>query len=249
MSRHSWAAAVVAILLLGLSACGGSESGGGDGESGGGDGAAACVEVETSGDEAAFMADYEVPAGLETKPEIKMDGCGDPPTRLVTEDLLTPGIPPGTRPARAVLARGPVATVEEASIVTFNYVGVLWPDGKEFDTSWSRKEPATYAMTGVIPGWSTGLAGMKEGGRRLLVIPPELAYGSRGKGSVTPNSTVAFVIDVLEVEQSVQIPEALKDKPAVTVPAGAAPPTALEITDEIVGDGPEAHAGDTITIK
>ncbi|MCC7075546.1 MAG: FKBP-type peptidyl-prolyl cis-trans isomerase [Acidimicrobiia bacterium] len=180
------------------------------------------------------MADYDVPAALKSPPEIELAGCGDPPAELVTEDL----------------AEGNGATVESSSSVTVNYTGVLWPDGDEFDSSWSRGEPTSFALSGVIPGWSEGLVGMKAGGRRLLVIPPDLAYGAQGAGGdIPPNSTLVFVVDVLEVEPPLEIPETLQEKPAVSVDPATPPPTTLEVQDEIVGSGPEAHAGDTVTVN
>jgi peptidylprolyl isomerase len=86
--------------------------------------------------------------------------------------------------------------------VTVNYVGVLYSNGKEFDSSWKSGKPFTTALTqgAVIPGWVQGIPGMKVGGRRELVIPPGLAYGAKGAGSaIPPNSTLVFVVDLLSV--------------------------------------------------
>ncbi len=87
--------------------------------------------------------------------------------------------------------------------MTVQYVGVLYKDGKEFDSSWSRNEPfpLTLGAGEVIPGWDQGVEGMKEGGRRELVIPPELGYGEAGfPPAIPPNETLVFVVDLVEVQ-------------------------------------------------
>jgi FKBP-type peptidyl-prolyl cis-trans isomerase FkpA len=88
------------------------------------------------------------------------------------------------------------------SRVTVSYTGWLYdtskPDGKgtQFDASPS----ATFALTGVIAGWQRGVPGMKVGGQRRLIIPPELAYGSSGNGAIPPNATLVFDIALLGVQ-------------------------------------------------
>jgi peptidylprolyl isomerase len=109
---------------------------------------------------------------------------GPSPTKLVTKDLIV-----GT---------GPEAKAGEQ--VTVNYVGVLYKGGKEFDASWKRNEtfPFVLGKGQVIPGWDQGVAGMKVGGRRELIIPAELAYGAKGSPpSIPPNSALVFVVDLL----------------------------------------------------
>lgn len=201
-----------AVLLIFPAACGGSDSGspveGAD-----------CVKVEGSAGE---------------EPTVKLEGCGDPPEELVTEDL----------------AEGDGAAAGASSTVSVKYVGVLWPDGKEFDSSWSRGEPATFGLDQVIPGWSEGLVGLKEGGRRLLVVPPDLGYGSQGAGSdIPPDSTLVFVVDLVEVVPPIEIPQALQTKPEIQIPAGTPPPTSLQVQDEVVGAGAEAKTGDSVTVN
>jgi peptidylprolyl isomerase len=81
--------------------------------------------------------------------------------------------------------------------VTVNYAGVLYKNGKEFDSSWKRGQPATFSLSGVIKGWTQGIPGMKVGGRRELIIPPSLAYGKSGSPpTIGPNETLVFVIDL-----------------------------------------------------
>ena len=85
-------------------------------------------------------------------------------------------------------------------IVTVHYVGTLL-DGKEFDSSRKRKEPAQFQLKGVIPGWVEGLQLMKEGGQIKLFVPPELAYGEAGVSSlVGPNSALVFDVELIKVD-------------------------------------------------
>ena len=93
---------------------------------------------------------------------------------------------------------GPEAKAGES--VTVNYVGVLYKGGKVFDASWKRNEPFTFALGKgqVIPGWDQGVAGMKVGGRRELIIPAALAYGAKGSPPTIPaNAPLVFVVDLL----------------------------------------------------
>jgi peptidylprolyl isomerase len=120
-----------------------------------------------------------------TKPKVTVPK-GAPPKKLVVEEL----------------EKGSGAEAKAGDEVTVQYVGVNYKSGKEFDSSWSRNEPFTFALGvgQVIPGWDQGVAGMKVGGRRELIIPPELAYGEAGSPpAIGPNETLVFVIDLLEV--------------------------------------------------
>ena len=97
-----------------------------------------------------------------------------------------------------------VGTGDEAvngSMVTVHYDGYLM-DGTKFDSSRDRGQPFSFPLGGgrVIQGWDRGVAGMKVGGMRELIIPPELAYGSRGAGGVIPpNATLRFEVELLSV--------------------------------------------------
>lgn len=97
------------------------------------------------------------------------------------------------------LCPGDGATVTADSTVTVNYAGVALSTGKTFDSSYGGS-PATFPLNQVIPGWSQGLIGMREGGSRLLVIPGELAYGEFSPTpDIGPNETLVFVVDLLEI--------------------------------------------------
>ena len=85
-----------------------------------------------------------------------------------------------------------------ATRVTVHYTGWL-TDGTKFDSSVDRDRPSTFGLNGVIAGWTEGVGSMRVGGKRKLVIPPDLAYGSSGRPSIPPNSTLIFDIELLEI--------------------------------------------------
>jgi len=106
------------------------------------------------------------------------------PTALVSQNLID-----GTGPE-----------VKTGQTITVHYTGALWTDGTVFDSSWKRKSPATFAIgTGnVIPGWDKGLVGKKVGSRVLLVVPPADGYADKVQGQIPANSTLVFVVDILD---------------------------------------------------
>ena len=85
--------------------------------------------------------------------------------------------------------------------ISVNYVGVL-PDGTMFDASQNHGGPFSFILgvDSVIQGWQQGLVGMKVGERRLLAIPPALGYGDRGQGSIPPNSTLLFDVEMVKIQ-------------------------------------------------
>ena len=99
------------------------------------------------------------------------------------------------------LETGSGAEAKAGDTLTVDYCGVGLASGAVFDSSWARGQAATFPLDGLIPGWQQGLPGMKEGGRRLLVIPGALAYGANppGGSGIQPNETLAFVIDLKKV--------------------------------------------------
>lgn len=99
-----------------------------------------------------------------------------------------------------VLKEGTGATPKETDTVTVHYRGTLI-DGTEFDSSYSRGEPATFPVKGVIKGWTEALQHMKVGSKWQLFVPPELAYGERGAGrAIGPNQTLIFEVELLGIE-------------------------------------------------
>lgn len=119
------------------------------------------------------------------KPEIDFPE-GPPPTDLEVTDLV----------------EGDGAEAKAGQMVSVHYVGVAHSTGEQFDASYDRGDPLQFRLGvgQVISGWDTGVQGMKVGGRRRLVIPPQLAYGDRGAGGVIkPGETLIFVVDLLDV--------------------------------------------------
>jgi peptidylprolyl isomerase len=160
---------IAAVLCLFLVAGCGSDSS-----------SSSSTAAETTAEEQAPEAASEA----KTKPEVAVPK-GAPPKKLVIKDLEE--------------GSGPAAKAGDE--VTVQYVGVDYKTGKQFDASWDRGEPFPFVLGtgGVIAGWDQGIEGMKAGGRRELIIPPNLAYGSQEVGEIAPNSTLVFVVDLLTV--------------------------------------------------
>ena len=108
-------------------------------------------------------------------------------TEVVTELVITDD----------VVGQGEEVT--PGTTVTAHYVGVSASTGAQFDASWDRGAPISFPLDGVIRGWSEGLVGMRNGGRRLLVIPGSLAYGPNGYPPViAADETLVFVVDLID---------------------------------------------------
>lgn len=121
---------------------------------------------------------------MSEKPEIDFPD-GPPPADLVVEDITV----------------GDGAEAAAGSTVAVHYVGVAYSSGEEFDSSWGRG-PIQFPLGAgrVIAGWDQGVAGMKVGGRRKLIIPAHLAYGEHGAGGViAPGETLIFICDLVAV--------------------------------------------------
>ena len=118
------------------------------------------------------------------KPEITVPDDCDPPKKLITKDLSE-----GTGPAAA-----------DGAKLAMNYTVVTWSNKAKLDSSFDRGEPFELNLGAgeVIKGWDQGLVGVKKGGRRLMIIPPDLAYG-QGRQGIAPNETLVFVTDALSV--------------------------------------------------
>ncbi|HSD78232.1 MAG TPA: FKBP-type peptidyl-prolyl cis-trans isomerase [Solirubrobacteraceae bacterium] len=122
---------------------------------------------------------------LNAKPKIPQQ-TGNPPAKLVAQDVIV----------------GTGAEAKNGDKVSVQYVGVLYKNGKEFDSSWKRKQPFEFTIGAgnVIQGWDEGVLGMKVGGRRRLIIPADLAYGAQGQPpTIPPNSALVFDIDLKQV--------------------------------------------------
>ena len=116
-------------------------------------------------------------------------------------------VPKGPTPKQLVvkdLIKGTGATAKAGDQVVVQYVGVDYESGKQFDASWDRGQPFPFQLGAgqVIPGWDKGVAGMKVGGRRELIIPPNQAYGPQGQPpAIGPNETLIFMIDLTKVKK------------------------------------------------
>ncbi len=112
--------------------------------------------------------------------------------------------PSGLRVDDAALGKG--APAQAGQTVTVHYTGWLYEGGKKgakFDSSLDRGQPFSFTLGNgdVIKGWDEGVAGMKVGGKRTLIIPPELGYGAAGAGGVIPpNATLIFDVELLGVK-------------------------------------------------
>jgi peptidylprolyl isomerase len=179
---------------------------------------------------------------LTKKPEIKVP-TGTAPTETTTSDIVC----------------GKGVLLKEGMKVDLKYVGVFFKDGKEFDSSWSRGDttlPLTVG-TGVIPGFTKGLAGMRVGGRREVIIPSKDAYGAEARGPIPANSDLVFVIDVVSVHKAAPSTPCkasgkgttdLAKKPVV-IPPTAAAPTKTTFTDIVCGTGAQADEGAEVQVR
>jgi len=162
---------LAACVALLVAGCGGDES---SSDSSGTTESAATEALESSDD-----------ASSRGKPKVTIPD-GAPPKKLEEKELI----------------EGTGAEAKSGDKVTVQYVGVNYKNGEEFDASWNRGEPYPFTLgaSEVIPGWDQGVEGMKVGGRRELIVPPELGYGESGfPPAIPPNETLIFVIDLLEV--------------------------------------------------
>ena len=164
------------LLLLVPVACGDDDSG---------EPAAEATQAKTS-EEPSPSAQREALKDTSTRPVIPKPS-GSPPRRLEKQDL--------------VKGKGPAA--KPGDTLTVHYVGVAFSTGEEFDASWDRGQPYPVSLGAgdVIAGWDKGLVGMRKGGRRMLTIPPELAYGPEGRPpTILPNETLIFVVDAVALQ-------------------------------------------------
>jgi peptidylprolyl isomerase len=128
-------------------------------------------------------------ADLGGAPEVTSTSTSDP-TKLEVKDL--------------VVGKGKAAS--PTSTVSVEYVGVLYKNGVRFDSSWDRGgQPISFPLTGVVKGFTegiggtTGVAPMRVGGRRIIIMPASLGYGSQANGQIPANSPLVFVVDLKSV--------------------------------------------------
>ncbi|WP_436496904.1 FKBP-type peptidyl-prolyl cis-trans isomerase [Actinokineospora sp. HUAS TT18] len=190
---------IAAAVAVGLSACAPSEQASTQSAGGPSSPAAASKPAPTTTSAAAPATttgaatgpectadDVKVAGAAGTKPTITVPTTCAPPKTLIVKDLV-----PGTG-----------KEVVKGSTMLTHYLLVTWSNKAEKDSSWSRNQPFPLENVGqaaVIDGWNEGLVGIKQGGRRLLIVPPDKGYGADGGGRMTPNETLVFVIDAVEV--------------------------------------------------
>ena len=170
----------LALLLgAGVAACGSGDSS--DSET-----AATSTPTETPTAAPANVDEIVAGVGKNTKKKPKIvKPQGDPPTQLVIKDIVK-GTGPKAKPG---------------DTLTMQYVGNSWSTGEQFDASWDRGQAFPFQLGAgmVIPGWDQGMVGMRKGGRRLLIIPPDMGYGPQGSGPIGPNETLVFAVDLEKI--------------------------------------------------
>jgi peptidylprolyl isomerase len=175
----------LAMLALVAAGCGGGDDG----------------STSTSAPAAADAGTATV-APAETAPSTAAQAPADPALDSKPE-VDEPDGPASKKLKIRDIVEGTGAEAKAGDVVTADYVGVLYKNGKQFDASWDRGQPINFQLGvgQVIPGWDQGIEGMKVGGRRELTIPPDLAYGTEGSPPVIPpNAPLIFVVDLRAVE-------------------------------------------------
>ncbi|UQX88480.1 FKBP-type peptidyl-prolyl cis-trans isomerase [Jatrophihabitans telluris] len=168
------ALALVTLSILGVSSCSSAKKAAASSDCGG----------TFKGVAVANLTDLSKDPGVSSS-------CSQTPTTLEVKDLVT-----GT---------GTAAT--PTSTVTVQYSGVRYQDGFAFDASWKGGAPIAFPLTGVVPGFTQGIGGapgvapMKVGGRRIMILPADLGYGAQGGGAdIPPNTPIVFVVDLVKVQ-------------------------------------------------
>ncbi|HPB46330.1 MAG: FKBP-type peptidyl-prolyl cis-trans isomerase [Microthrixaceae bacterium] len=148
---------------------------------------------------------------------------GDPPTELQITDLET----------------GDGTAAATGDLVVVNYIGALFDNGVVFDSSFDRAPfSVTLGQGNVIAGWDEGIVGMKPGGTRQLIIPPDMAYGSQARGNIPADSTLIFNVTLNTV----------LTRPTDIAPVEGGTVDELRTTDLVVGDGEEATATSEVSL-
>jgi peptidylprolyl isomerase len=187
LATRTAAAALLAVAALGIGACGDDKPAV--------DNSVTPVQTTpaapaptattpTQADTGSTIQKMDISTDIKKKPEV-VKPSGAPPSKLYSRDIV----------------KGKGKKAASGDGVTVQYVGVSYSNGEQFDASWDRGDPFQFQLGAqmVIAGWDQGVVGMREGGRRMLVIPPDLGYGAQGQGSIAPNETLIFVIDLEKV--------------------------------------------------
>jgi len=249
LPRHLAPVTVVLAATLALAGCGASSSstssasgattGGATGATGdcAGTPAGAAYEVGNAG--------VTVTGELNAAPVVKLGPDTSKVTKLQVCDLV----------------QGTGTAVAAGSSITAQYIGIGAVSGKKFDASWDRGQPSTFSLDKVIAGWTNGLPGMKLGGRRLLVIPGDQAYGANPPSAeIAANEALVFVVDAVptpvptvgphvEGTAGVTVTGEAGKAPTIAVTPETAKVTQLTISDITVGTGAEAKAGATVSMQ
>lgn len=157
------------LMMVGLVGCGSSDKG---------------KEAETASEEVQ-IASADIMPSLNEKGEFPV--------------LDFPSKNPPTGLQLLVLEKGNGRTVQASDLIVANYVGQVWSKDKPFDSSFERKMASSFELFKVVPGWQKGLAGLKEGAKVILSIPPEMGYGENGAPSagIGGKDTIAFYIEIV----------------------------------------------------
>ena len=124
------------------------------------------------------------PVALDAEPELELPE-GSPPTSLAVHDLI----------------EGDGEPVTDGAVLTLHYLGSTW-EGQRFASTWERGQPLSYehGQGRWVAGWESGLEGMRAGGQRRIIVPPELGYGQRGAPGVPDGATLVFVVELVGVD-------------------------------------------------
>lgn len=146
-------------------------------------------------------------SGCDEKAATQAAASQESATTAETSEANEPGSDSAIRTVNGIQIEdvevGDGAEAKRGNTVSVNYLGTLATNGRKFDSSYDRNEPFTFKLGSgqVIEGWEKGIVGMKEGGKRILTIPPDKAYGPNGYPPVIPaNATLKFEVELVEVQ-------------------------------------------------
>ncbi len=147
----------------------------------------------------------DVESSLQDQIQSNADVINESDATGTNPSTITPTNPPTTMEHKGLIITdervGTGAEAVAGKTIVVNYKGTF-TDGKQFDSSYDRGEPLSFLLGSgqVIQGWDMGFAGMKVGGKRKIVVPPELGYGPNDYGPIPGNSTLVFEVELLDVK-------------------------------------------------